>query len=62
MGSDYKPAFLALSIVFPIIAGIIVLLRFKARKLTKQPLEADDWLAVAALVRFLKPCKKYSST
>ncbi|KAF2823678.1 hypothetical protein CC86DRAFT_327513 [Ophiobolus disseminans] len=50
MGSDYKPTFLAVGIIFPILAGIVVALRFKARRLVKQPLQTDDWLALVALI------------
>jgi hypothetical protein len=47
---DRKHTFLVVGIIFPIIAAVSVLLRFKARRLARQKLQADDWLALAALV------------
>jgi hypothetical protein len=47
---DYKNDFLIIGIIFPILAGISVALRFKARYLAKQTLLADDWLALVAMV------------
>ena len=47
---DYKIDFLIVGTVFPILAGLSVALRFKARFLAKQKLLADDWLALAAMV------------
>ncbi|KAF2796780.1 hypothetical protein K505DRAFT_372933 [Melanomma pulvis-pyrius CBS 109.77] len=48
--SDRKHAFLVVGIIFPIIAAVSVLLRFKARRLARQKLQTDDWLALSALV------------
>ena len=47
---DYKAAFLAVGVLFPILAAVSVLLRFKARRILKQDFGADDWFALAALV------------
>lgn len=47
---DYKHTFLVVSVVFAAVAALSVVLRFQARRLAKQKLEADDWLALAALV------------
>ena len=57
MTDDQRPTILGLSIVFPIIASSAVALRFKARKIKRLRLEADDWTILIALVIFeMKSC------
>lgn len=46
----YVHAFFVVGTIFPLLAGISVAIRFKARFLAKQKLLADDWLALAAMV------------
>ena len=43
-------ATLAVSIVFPLLATIAVLLRFITRRSQKSTLSWDDWLLIPALV------------
>ena len=47
-------AMLGVSVVFPVLAGLFVMLRFKARKIMYIPLLADDWVIVMSLVRPFK--------
>lgn len=48
---DQRPTILALSIAFPIISVLAVILRFEARRVKRVHLGADDWTILAALVR-----------
>ncbi len=48
---DQRPTILALSIAFPIISILSVILRFEARRVKRIYIEADDWTILAALVR-----------
>ena len=41
---------LVVSIIFPLLALISVLFRYKARRIARQPLQADDWWIVASWV------------
>ena len=50
MAGDYRPAFLAWGILFPILATGAVVLRVEARRIKKQRLGCDDWFIIAALV------------
>jgi len=47
---DQRPTILALSIAFPIISILSVLLRFEARRVKRVYIGADDWTILAALV------------
>ena len=40
----------AISIVFPVLAAIFVMLRFIARKIKSISFQADDWIVLSALV------------
>lgn len=51
MAYDNPAGLIALSVVLQILSSTAVLLRFHARKLKKCPIEMDDWLIVASLVR-----------
>ncbi|KAL9101691.1 MAG: hypothetical protein Q9163_003077 [Psora crenata] len=42
---------LVVTIVFPILATVAVILRFYARRIKSQPFRADDWTIVLSLVR-----------
>ncbi|MCJ1369980.1 hypothetical protein MMC20_001192 [Loxospora ochrophaea] len=50
MARDLRPTILGLSIAFPIIAIISVVLRFEARRIKRLKLGADDWTILAALL------------
>ena len=50
MQGDQRPTILGLSIAFPIVSIIAVLLRFKAREINRSKLGADDWTIAVALV------------
>lgn len=50
MQGDQRPTILGLSIAFPILSIIAVLLRFKAREVNRANLGADDWTIAVALV------------
>ena len=50
MADDQRLTILILSIVFPIIAFVAVILRFEARRIKRLRLEADDWTIVVTLV------------
>ena len=52
MEGDQRPTILGLSIAFPILSILAVLLRFKARTITRAKLGADDWTIAAALVGY----------
>ena len=52
MKGDQRPAILGLSIAFPILSILAVHLRFKARKITRAKLGADDWTIAVALVGY----------
>lgn len=52
---DYKPAFLVLGILFPILATIFVALRLESKRIRTGKwlkLSADDWCIIIALVDF----------
>lgn len=53
MVNDQRPTIYSLGIIFPVIAIGAVVLRFQARKIKRQPLKADDWTILVALVRLL---------
>jgi hypothetical protein len=44
---------IAAGVVLSLMDILAVLLRFRARKVGKQPLKADDWLLVPATVRIV---------
>ena len=48
---DQIPTILALSIAFPTISVLAVILRFEARRVKRVYLGADDWTILAAEVR-----------
>ncbi|MCJ1345873.1 hypothetical protein MMC31_004082 [Peltigera leucophlebia] len=50
MAGDDRPLILGISIVFPIIAIIAVILRFEARRINRLKPGADDWTILAALI------------
>jgi hypothetical protein len=50
-GRDLHSTFLALGIVFPILAIACVALRFEARRMNRLKPQWDDWTVVLALVR-----------
>ena len=50
MKGDQRPTILGLSIAFPIVSIVAVLLRFESRRLKRVALGADDWTILAALV------------
>lgn len=41
---------LVVSVIFPLLALISILFRYKARRIARQPLQADDWWIVASWV------------
>ena len=53
MAGDQKPVILGLSIVFPIIAIVSVILRFESRRIKRLKPGADDWTILASLVNTL---------
>ncbi len=55
MDGDQRRTILGLSIVFPIISIVAVLLRFEARRVNRVRLGSDDWTILAALVRDSTP-------
>lgn len=54
MYSSYSVAVAVCSIIFSSLASIAVLLRFRARKIQRLSLGADDWAIGAALVGSLQ--------
>ena len=50
MKGDQRPTILGLSIAFPIVSIIAILLRFEARRVNRVKLGADDWTILIALV------------
>ena len=50
MQGDQRPTILGLSIAFPFVSIIAVLLRFEARRIKRVKLEGDDWTILVALV------------
>lgn len=50
ISGDQRPIILGLSIAFPIISTLAVILRFEARRLKEAQLGADDWTILAAQV------------
>ncbi|KAJ8070660.1 hypothetical protein OCU04_001031 [Sclerotinia nivalis] len=53
---DLKPTIIGLTICFGLLSIIAVLLRFNARKITKAPFGADDYLAFSAMLCTLFLC------
>lgn len=51
LGHDLKGTFLGLGIAFPLLSITCVILRFEARRINRNKIEADDWMSIAALVR-----------
>ena len=51
MKGDQRPTILGLSIAFPIISIVAVLLRFESRRVSRVQFGSDDWTILAALVR-----------
>ena len=49
----YQNTIAIVNIVFPVLAGLAVLARLSARRLTKLTFQADDWLILVAWVRLL---------
>lgn len=49
MLNSESSALLAVSIAFPVLAGVFVILRFAARRVRSAP-EVDDWITFGALV------------
>ena len=43
-------ALLVVSVIFPLLALISILFRYKARRIARQPFQADDWWVVASWV------------
>ena len=50
LATGHAQSFLAVAIVFPILATVFVVARFYCRRLKGVTLGMDDWLILAALV------------